>query len=237
MTLTRDDMLRELELLPLWRSRATPVLSAAAAVDSVPEPFVEPVAVEVLTNAATDAAVITHAALTATATRHEAAAFNPQDEPSVIVQAAAEPIAMPAVTADSAESPPVPTAVSADLPDTPAITTAWLLVCPTLADAAGERLMHAIIQAMQLADGRWTWMQQPVRPSATQSQYVVLLGVEAANEFLGTTHTDVAALRGHVGHAGETRYIVTHALSAMLMQPLLKREVWQDLCLLMAEKN
>ncbi len=202
MSLGREDMLRELELLPMWRSRVAPVMVGEDPAVALPqETAAEPIA--------------------------------PMPEPPVIVALVPEEVAVApvvAIVAHSISNSPAPAA-------TPTVTTTWLLVCPDSADADQQRLLQAIIQAMHLPEAEWTLSHHALTMADTQCRFVLLFGVEAANAYFNTAFSEVAPLRGQVQQQGDTRVVITHHPAQMLAQPLLKREVWQDVCLLLAEQG
>lgn len=203
MSLTREDMLRELELLPAWRVRmpASPNLSSATiaeptttmevtiavAVESSPEPVVETVAEVVATEASPDA--------------------------------------LPAL-----EAPNVPVVVAEPLVQTP-----WLLYCPSASDAASQPLLQNILRALQLPLEDVSLYQQRLHMTQVKTRFCVLFGLEQANQFLAAEHAEISTVRGQVLTYGEMMVVITHHPHAMLENPALKKEVWQDLCLLLAK--
>jgi len=80
-----------------------------------------------------------------------------------------------------------------------------------------------------------TLYQQQLVPAQVSSRFCVLFGLDAANRFLAADHLEIAAVRGKMLTDGDRLVVVTHHPQAMLENPLLKREVWQDLCLLLAK--
>lgn len=200
MSLSREDMLRELELLPMWRSRMPPVLGGhepgtTLPVEQLPEP-------QTLDSAP-------------------------------IAQRVVEAPSLPEHT--EAEMQDAPVAIPATPTMQPEVTTPWLLVCPHSADADQQRLLQAIIQALHLPENDWTLSSNALAMAAKECRNVVLFGVEAANAFFNITTTEGAPLRGQLQQHGNTRVVITHHPAQILAQPLLKREVWHDLCLLLED--
>lgn len=211
MSLTREDMLRELELLPAWRVRmpASPNLSSATiaepvatmeetiavAVELSPEPVVEAVP--------------------------EAVAI----ESPIPETLQASPDALPAL-----EAPNVPTATAELLVQTP-----WLLYCPSASESASQPLLQNILRALQLPLEEVSLYQQRLHMTQVKTRFCVLFGLEQANQFLTAEHAEISTVRGQVLTYGEMMVIITHHPSAMLENPSLKKEVWQDLCLLLAK--
>lgn len=212
MSLTREDMLRELELLPAWRVRmpASPNLSSAT--------IAEPVA-------AMEEAI--------------AVAVEPSPEPVVetVPEAVAIESSIPVITLQASpdvvpalEVPNVPTAAAEPLVQTP-----WLLYCPSASEAASQPLLQNILRALQLSLEEVSLYQQCLHMTQVQTRFCVLFGLEQANQFLTAEHAEISTVRGQVLTYGEMMVIITHHPDAMLENPALKREVWQDLCLLLAK--
>ncbi|MEZ0210682.1 MAG: hypothetical protein ACAH08_06970 [Methylophilus sp.] len=206
MSLGREDILRELELLPVWRLRAPAAENAlpAMALTTAPERSTEtPIEKNVL------------------------ALSDPADvEPVTELRAESEP------------APVVEISENTQLEATPAplIQSPWVLMCPRLDDPAAQALLENIVRALKLAPEESHVSHQPVKLAQVQSRFAILFGLEAANTFLGTNHGDLASIRGQLFTHAEMHYVITHHPDAMLAHPLLKKEVWHDLCLLLAEK-
>jgi hypothetical protein len=199
VSLTREDMLRELELLPVWRPRMPPVTNASPGLS---EPLsVVPAEVEV---EKTDALP-------------EVAPAEPVSTPTAVESASQEAI-------ENAEHL------------SPDIQATWLLLCPQASDASSQELLQNIIRALKLPAEEVLLYQQALQATRAQSRFCVLFGLEAANHFLATSHSDIASVRGRLLKHGDTTYVITHHPHVMLENPLLKKEVWHDLCLLLAEK-
>lgn len=213
MSLGREDVLRELELLPVWRLR-TPVAGHIPAAEltgtSLP-----------VSEAAPEIVAETAAAL-------------------LITEAVTEPVITP-IIAPVIESAPAPLPDVTDYPpletiSAPLVESPWFLLCPQVADSSAQQLLENIVRALKLPAEELHIAQQPLNVAQVSSRFAILFGLDAANAFLGTNHTDLASIRGRLLTHAEVRYVVTHHPQAMLEQPLLKKEAWHDLCLLLAEK-
>lgn len=90
------------------------------------------------------------------------------------------------------------------------------------------------MRALALPTEQVVLHQQPLRLSQVEVRYCLLFGLEAANQFLHADYASIATARGQVHAVGDTLFVITHAPQAMLDRPALKREVWQDICLLLA---
>lgn len=235
MSLTREDMLRELELLPVWRLRAsiaagsvpdTAVLVAATAVTE-PQP-------------AQTAEILPETVVVATAVVAEPVIV----EPAMIEPGMIEPTVVPAVAEELAAPPSATIEVSSEIAavevvSPPLITMPWLILCPPAADAAAQQslqnqLLEKIVQALKLPPETLHVSEQALQASQVQSRFCVLFGLQAANTFLGSSHADIAEVRGRLLSHADVSYVVTHHPQAMLENPLLKKQVWHDLCLLLS---
>jgi len=212
VSLNREDMLRELELLPVWRTRvpAPASLQAATVVEPVvATPLVAEVAVEVVAEPVVELAV-----------------------PEVVE------LEVPvSIEFEQAPQAPLPE-VSEPLPEVAVellVQTPWLLYCPQAEDAQGQQLLQNILRALQLPLEAVTLYQQRLVSAQVGSRFCVLFGLDVANRFLAADHLEIAAVRGKILTDGDRLVVVTHHPQAMLENPLLKREVWQDLCLLLAK--
>lgn len=202
MHLTREDMLRELELLPVWRARipsAMPLQTEALA----PEPT-----------------LATEAAVPPVGEFEQSSAVTPvvEEAPLDIPPAVAEP----SFTAFA---------------DEPLVKTPWLLYCPQAGDVQSLQLLQNILRALKLPHEEVSLIQQPLRLEQVQVRYGVLFGLDEANRFLGTNHADIAAVRGQILAFADSWLVITHSPQAMLQNPSLKKDVWQDLCLLLAKRG
>ena len=115
------------------------------------------------------------------------------------------------------------------------VQTPWLLYCPQAEDAQSQQLLQNILRALQLPLEVVTLYQQQLVSAQVGSRFCVLFGLDAANRFLAADHLEIAAVRGKMLTDGDRQVVVTHHPQTMLENPLLKREVWQDLCLLLAK--
>ncbi len=230
MSVGREDMLRELELLPVWRARV-PVAGSVPSATQVESEALVPIEV-------------TAAPLVAPGLE------------SVPPQVNAEPEMLPALQEVQPEAPlqaheshlnnieladavaPQTLLPHPELPQPivePLIQTPWLLYCPHANDAQTQLLLQNIVRALQLPLEDVVLHQQTVRMAQVKTRFCVLFGLHEANQFLGASFMDMAAVRGQVHTYDDLMVVVTHPPQAMLENPLLKREVWQDICLLLAK--
>lgn len=221
MNLSREDVLRELELLPMWLVRMPPVLDLTAETVAPAATLPDKVLVaEVLADTAVEAEVVTDNAQAAPLQRLplEDDHFEHDEAP-------------PVVSTPAAPAEPVSVDVA------PLVQSTWLLYTPAPGHAAGVQLLQNILQALQLPADEASVQHTPLQRHQVSSRFCVLFGLAAGNQFLGTEYENIAAVRGRLHAEGELCYVITHDLESMLQTPVLKREVWQDLCLLLAKKN
>lgn len=248
MSLTRDDMLRELELLPAWHVRVPPVLEIAAVmsqtapvsvgeqVSLVAEKAVSPD----VTETAPELPVTESPTMAQGLATEESAHVSPSNwDTKVAEEAPVHSVSLDApVLALEVDNP-----VEDIAAETPAenvatlIQSPWLIYSTRPVDAPSQQLLQNIMQAMQLPADEVTVTHEPLQRAQVSSRFCVLFGLAAANQFLNAQHTEIAAVRGQLHAVGDLWCVVTHDLAAMLQTPALKREVWQDLCLLLAKKS
>lgn len=209
MSLTREDMLRELELLPVWRLRTPSVMTESVPQVLVEKPATETVTEKLVNQSGSSLAEVTH-----------------------VIDAAVK------IQTDITPSPTqeiVEVAVAEIAPEV-LIKTTWCLLCPQASDESSQQLLQNLMRALKLPSDEVLLQQQPLQIAQTQSRFCVLFGLQAANDFLGTSHADMISVRGQLLKHGELTYVITHHPHAMLENPALKKEVWHDVCLLLAEK-
>lgn len=228
MHLTREDMLRELDLLPVWRAR----MPATAPLQTMP--VAVPVVIEAVATMVEQTIALTTEGL------NTPVRLAPQEVP-ITALAAPDEVAID-VPAAPEEVPVEVLAVPSDVPTAsvtiaPLLQSPWLLCCPPSADAASQTLLHNIVRALALSADQVTIHTEIIGAAQVQASFCVLFGLEAANAFLGTQHTELASIRGRLLNVGSMWLVVTHPPLAILQNPLLKREVWQDLCLLLAKNT
>lgn len=253
MHLNREDMLRELELLPMWRVRMPPVLDlageAVVPVAAVPD---QVSVAEVPADTAVEAQFVADNAEAAplpeavmSSLMPEVSSANEQATQSWQPERhASEPVQRLPLADDHFEHDEAPPIVSTVAPAEPVavdvaplVRSPWLLYTPAPGHAVGVQLLQNILQALQLPVDEASVQHTPLQRHQVSSRFCVLFGLAAANQFLGTEYENIAAVRGQLHAEGDLCYVITHDLESMLQTPLLKREVWKDLCLLLAKKN
>jgi uracil-DNA glycosylase len=225
MSLAREDMLRELELLPVWRLRA-PIEAS-----SLPDTLALAAAMPLAEPQPAQTADVLPEAVVATMVAAAPVIVEPvMVEPDVALAPAETLTAPPLATTEVAPEKIV---------SQPLLTTPWLVLCPQVADAAAQQLLQNqllqnIVQGLKLPPETVHVSEQALPASQVQSRFCILFGLQAANTFLGTSHDDMAAIRGRLLTHADISYVVTHHPQAMLENPLLKKQVWHDLCLLLS---
>lgn len=202
-------MLRELELLPMWRLRAP---------------------------AQTAATIVSQDALPPSASGQAVSAIIPPTE--VPVPALAEPLVdTPASSGQQKALTGRSDTPAKALVSEPSIDSAWLLHCLQASDAPSQQLLQNIMRAMQLPAEQIVLHQQPIHHSQVKVRFCLLFGLESALAFSGQAFADISTARGQLLTIGESTAVITHHPHAMLENPRLKKEVWQDICLLLAKKT
>ncbi|MFD1123275.1 hypothetical protein ACFQ2T_12210 [Methylophilus flavus] len=223
MSLVREDMLRELELLPVWRLRAPVEVNtvsdtvALAPVTPISEPPSEKVA-DVLPEIVIATPVIAEPVI---ASPVIAEAFISEPGIRFAEEVASPPLAATEVQPQEVISPPL-------------IESPWLVLCPQAGDAAAQQLLKNIVQALKLPPEALHVSDQDLKVTQVQGRFCILFGLQAANTFLGTNHAEITSIRGQLLKHADLSYVVTHHPHAMLEDPLLKKQVWHDVCLLLA---
>jgi uracil-DNA glycosylase len=189
MSMTREDILRELELLPVWRLKNPP---------SAHEVKLENIQVGTET-------------------------VTPVDPPV----ASAAP-----VIAKTGTHAPVEQISKVEKPKVEKIVKQWAFVCSfSISQAqACSILLNNIIKATHLAAADYVLLKDIQTIAHYQVCDILLFGLEAANAYLNVNEVDLAKLRGQYHVVGDVRCWVTYHPEQMLQDPLLKRDVWRDIC-------
>jgi len=279
VSLSREDVLRELELWPLWRLRHPSAPSAVVDSDAHQAPAQAPQSTAA--SALQTASVVPDAHASTAPLAHplsdaaEAAAMANQPPQHALTNAAmlaltssADPVEATEVQSSIHIQPPVdthtvigvqtPPVASAPVqastespaavdrlstpdisqPMTAIITTDWLLLSALPTDQqlseSCATLLQNIARVLSPPGAAVQLHTAPVSVESMQATRVLLCGLAAANTFLSSRHDSLSALRGQVLQVGERYVVVTHPPEAMLQQPALKAEVWQDICLLLS---
>lgn len=209
MGLTQEDVLRELELLPVWRAQSSAIA---------------PKAEQVFEQALAGLRQIESTSQVEQAVNKASGAEVMPAEPSSATQPSA-------VLADHPAQAEISNADMATAIEKTAV--AWMWVASPIKDSASQTLLDGMINAMRLQKEDVVLVNKRSQMAQYQAARMVLLGLNVANAVLGQQVEDIQDLRGRVHQLGETQYIVTHTLQAMLAQPSLKKEVWHDLCILL----
>ncbi|MGV3581435.1 MAG: hypothetical protein ACO1N8_03940 [Methylophilus sp.] len=186
--MTREDMLHELELLPVWRLRAPPVA-----------PTVVVSASDVIVKA----------------------------EPQIDSVISTEP-----VITDSDVPIPVVQKPEVEKPEVEKIVKQWAFVCGVSSTQEDEcaLLMSNIIKATHLALADYVLLNEINALANYQVGDILLFGLDMAKKYLNTSDVDLGHLRGQYHLVEGVRCWVTYHPEQMLQDPLLKREVWRDIC-------
>jgi len=207
MRLTRDDMLRELELLPVWQLRPEAALTKR-----------------------------TDLPATETTKAHPSPASPAPVMEQVSEPVLADLAASTVLSAESAVAHVSQAGLSeTSAPIAPKIAVAWWLCCPQAdADEACQTLLNNIIHAMQLRPNEYVVVQHAQDLTRYQAQKILLFGLAAFNALAVTPASDLEALRGVPQPLSGHTVWVTYHPAQMLADPTLKRGAWQDICAALA---
>jgi DNA polymerase len=188
MNMTREDILHELELLPVWKLRVPPVVQAV--VVSAPDVVVKA-------------------------------------EPQVDSVLSPEP-----VIADAVVPIPVVQKPEVEKPEAEKIVKQWAFVCGASSTQVDEcaLLMSNIIKATHLELADYVLLNEIQALANYQVGDILLFGLDMAKQYLNTSEVDLGNLRGQYHMVEGVRCWVTYHPEQMLQNPLLKREVWRDIC-------
>lgn len=177
------------------------------------------------------------------AARIEAPAMQPAAHPQTIPKtppAASPPIERPPpASRDIAfAQPSAPLSMSATPSSVAQVQAYWLLHAhlPHAAALSADcmTLLQNIARVVAPPGTQVLVHTAPLTAAQVQAKAVLLFGLAAANAFLSTHHEALDASRGQVIRFAGGSLVVTHAPEALLQNPMLKAEVWQDICLLLA---
>jgi uracil-DNA glycosylase len=207
MSMTREDVLRELELLPVWRLRA-PIVSDAMVTAPVSPTLPAPTFAE--TNVAETSAV----------------ELNPAVEPTPIVPTIPTPTPTPTPT-------PAPAVLA--LFCTVSEDKKWAFIWPV--DRAPIGLQSTLFDNILLALHIQKTQSYPLEDIRDiEARVLVVMGEDAAQAYLGTQES-LSQLRGRVHQQANKPSIVTYHPSDLLKNVHLKAKTWDDLCLAMRQLN
>lgn len=193
MNMTREDILHELELLPVWRLRVPPV--ALAVVESAPD-------------------------------------IDVKAEPQVDSVISPEPVIADAVVPIPVVQQPEVEKSKVEKPKVERIVKQWAFVCGASSTQVDEcaLLMSNIIKATHLELADYVLLNEIQALANYQVGDILLFGLDMANKYLNASEIDLGSLRGQYHMVEDVRCWVTYHPEQMLQDPLLKREVWRDIC-------
>jgi DNA polymerase len=217
MSLTREDMLRELELLPVWRLNAP----LEATVDMPLKAKQEAAPSDAPIKAVIDAKVETEVEAEVVVDDKEIA---PQESES---QAPALPDVANMDWAELKQHVIGSGDQNAD----------WVFVGDALADGDAETLLDKMLIAIHLQRGKNVYLTQLSEPkyfnrqiSLIQPKLIVAFGEKAAQTLLGLNEP-LDALRGKVQQYQGVALVASYAPSHLLQHTQDKAKAWADLCL------
>ena len=221
MSLTREDMLRELELLPVWRLNAPLEPTVVAPLQAMQEaaPGVAPVAQEI--------------------------------EPIIeeIAEIKQEPTQALAIQEVEAEVPEMEATTLPDIANMDWAelkqhvvgagdqNAEWVFVGDVPTDGDAGLLLDKMLIAIQLHRGKNVYLTQLSEPAyfkrqiaLIQPKLIVAFGEKAAQSLLGSNES-LDTLRGTVHQYQDVSLVTSYAPSHLLQHPPDKSKAWADLCL------
>ena len=211
MSLTREDMLRELELLPVWRLNGTLEAKQEAA-DATVAPPIEPV-VEVMAEIKEEPT--------------QALATQDLETQAPEIQAPALP---DIANMDWAE-------LKQFVVGTGDQNAEWVFVGDVPTDGDAGVLLDKMLIAIQLQRGKNVYLTQLSEPdyfkrqiALIQPKLIVAFGEKAAQTLL-VSNEPLDALRGKVNQYQGISFVVSYAPSHLLEHTQDKAKAWADLCL------
>ena len=221
MSLTREDMLRELELLPVWRLNAPLEPTVVAPLQAMQEaaPGVAPVAQEI--------------------------------EPIIeeIAEIKQEPTQALAIQEVEAEVPEMEATTLPDIANMDWAelkqhvvgagdqNAEWVFVGDVPTDGDAGLLLDKMLIAIQLHRGKNVYLTQLSEPAyfkrqiaLIQPKLIVAFGEKAAQSLLGSNES-LDTLRGTVHQYQDVSLVTSYDPSHLLQHPQDKSKAWADLCL------
>jgi len=217
MSLTREDMLRELELLPVWRLNAPLEATVDTPLEAKPEAAPSDAPIEAVIDAKVETEVKAKVVL-------EDKEIAPQELES--------------------QSPALPDVANMDWAELKQHVIGsgdpnanWVFVGDALADGDADTLLDKMLVAIQLQRGKNVYFTQLSEPeyfnrqiSLIQPKLIVAFGEKAAQTLLGSSEP-LDALRGKVHQYQGVSVVASYAPSHLLQHTQGKAKAWADLCL------
>jgi DNA polymerase len=213
MSLTREDMLRELELLPVWRLNSPLEAPVDAPLEAKQQMAPGDAPIETVIEAKVEAEVVV-----------EYKEIAPQalesQAPALLDVANMDWAELKQHVAGSGDQ-------NAD----------WVFVGDALADGEAGVLLDKMLIAIQLQRGKNVYLTQLSVPeyfnrqiSLIQPKLIVAFGEKAAQTLLGSSEP-LDALRGKLHQYQGVSVVASYAPSQLLHHPQDKAKAWADLCL------
>jgi uracil-DNA glycosylase len=213
MSLTREDMLRELELLPVWRLNSPLEAPVDAPLEAKQQMAPGDATIETVIEAKVEAEVVV-----------EYKEIAPQalesQAPALLDVANMDWAELKQHVAGSGDQ-------NAD----------WVFVGDALADGEAGVLLDKMLIAIQLQRGKNVYLTQLSEPeyfnrqiSLIQPKLIVAFGEKAAQTLLGSSEP-LDALRGKLHQYQGVSVVASYAPSQLLHHPQDKAKAWADLCL------
>jgi len=211
MSLTREDMLRELELLPVWRLNSPLEAPVDAPLEAKQEAAPGDALVEAVIEADIEVVV--------------------EEKKLTLQELESQAPALPDVANMDWSELKQHVIGSGDQ------NANWVFVGEALADGDADTLLDKMLVAIQLQRGKNVYLTQLSEPeyfnrqiSLIQPKLIVAFGEKAAQTLLGSSEP-LDALRGKVHQYQGVSVVASYAPSHLLQHTQDKAKAWADLCL------
>ena len=233
MSLTREDILRELELLPVWRLNTPEETQAAAPLEAnqqaAPSDALIAPSIEAVVESVVEVLI------------------EQNIEPKLEIEAETEIVLEAKETAPQAaeaQTPALPDVANMDWAELKQFVVGagdqnadWVFAGDVPSDGDAAVLLDKMLIAIQLQRGKNVYLTQLSEPeyfnrqiALIQPKLIVAFGEQAAQTLLDSTEP-LDALRGKVHQYQGVALIASYAPSHLLEQSQDKAKAWADLCL------
>lgn len=206
--MNQEDVLRELELLPVWQSRA-PAINKPVEAPTEDAPLAE-----ALAGAAPSEVPAPEIAPEVITSELKPEVLEQKPEPALVSEPEKPEAVLPSYQFRCIASE----------------DTQWLFVLQKTQSAEAETLLQNMIKAVSVKVGQDVEQADAAAVNQFVSKVIVVMGEEAAQQLLTVTDS-LAALRGYPHELNDIPVIATYSPDALLENLSDKSKAWEDLCL------
>jgi uracil-DNA glycosylase len=218
MNFSREDMLRELELLPVWRLNASLEVPVNEALEAKQEEAPSEASVEAVVEVVV--------------------------EPKIEAKVEAEVAAVMVFEESESQAPDLPDVANMEWAELKQYVVGagdqnadWVFVGDASAEGVSGTLLDKMLIAIQLERGKNVYLTQLSEPdffnrqiALIQPKLIITFGEKAAQTLLGSIEP-LDDLRGKVQHYQGVALVASYAPSHLLQHTQDKAKAWADLCL------